>query len=130
MSVMHPAPRNAARESRSQCSVRLLATDGPREMNWDYLILTASNDHQAAAYRDQLDVRRKLGLLQGFRSVPVVPDPEGRRIGRGGSTVCCLTEVWRRELEGGRLLPRHGRPRRARAGRIAPGRRDVCGVPR
>lgn len=68
-------------------------------MTWDYLILTASNDQQAAAYRAELDVRRKLGLLQGFRSVLVVPDPEGRRVGSGGSTVCCLREVLSREMD-------------------------------
>lgn len=30
---------------------------------WDYLIVTASNDSQASAYRSQLDLRRRMGLL-------------------------------------------------------------------
>jgi fucokinase len=60
---------------------------------WDYLILTAANDVQAALYRDQLAVRAKLGLLGAFKQWLVVADPEGKRVGSGGSTVCCLLEV-------------------------------------
>jgi fucokinase len=65
---------------------------------WDYLIVTASNERQAEAYRMQLDVRRELGLLRDVRHVLVVADPGGRRIGSGGSTLFCLTEVLSREL--------------------------------
>ena len=61
--------------------------------NWDYLILTASNASQAAAYRAQLEVRQRLGLLGQLRQVIVVADPGGRRVGSGGSTICCLMEV-------------------------------------
>lgn len=60
---------------------------------WDYLILTASNDLQAEAYRMQLDLRRRMGLLAGVGEAMVVPDPDGRRIGSGGSTVLCLARV-------------------------------------
>ncbi|MGC9453971.1 MAG: fucose pyrophosphorylase domain-containing protein [Phycisphaerae bacterium] len=60
---------------------------------WDYLILTASNDLQAEAYRIQLDARRRLGLLAGIGEAMVVPDPDGRRIGSGASTVLCLARV-------------------------------------
>ena len=69
---------------------------------WDYLIVTASNELQSAAYRRQLDLRRKLGMLSGFGQVLVVPDPDGRRIGSGGSTIACLLEVLGRELSPGR----------------------------
>jgi len=69
---------------------------------WDYLILTASNARQAAAYEGQLAVRRALGLLAGARNVLVVADPPGRRIGSGGSTLLCLLEVLRRELPAGK----------------------------
>ncbi|MCJ7544460.1 MAG: hypothetical protein MUP47_07855, partial [Phycisphaerae bacterium] len=65
---------------------------------WDYLIVTASNEQQASAYRSQLDLRRRLGLLEGVREVLVVPDPQGRRVGSGGSTVYCLIELLRRHL--------------------------------
>ena len=71
---------------------------------WDYLIVTASNDQQASAYRSQLDLRRRLGLLGGVREVLVVPDPQGRRVGSGGSTVYCLMELLRRHLGGGDQL--------------------------
>jgi galactokinase/mevalonate kinase-like predicted kinase len=67
---------------------------------WDYLILTASNDRQAAAYEQQLTLRRSLGLLGQVREAVVVPDPGGRRVGSGGSTVCCLIEVLHREASG------------------------------
>ncbi len=71
---------------------------------WDYLIVTASNDQQAEAYEAQLRVRRELGLLSDVRDVLVVPDPGGKRVGSGGSTLCCLMEVLQRRL--GRKLAR------------------------
>jgi fucokinase len=64
---------------------------------WDYLILTASNALQAQAYESQLQARRELGLLPQAGEAFVVPDLEGRRIGSGGSTLCCLVEILRRE---------------------------------
>ena len=65
---------------------------------WDYLVVTASNGAQAAAYESQLAVRRELGLLAGVREVVVLPDPGGRRVGSGGSTIYCLLELLEREL--------------------------------
>ena len=65
---------------------------------WDYLIVTASNEAQARAYKSQLAIRRELGLLSEVREAIVVADPAGRRIGSGGSTLCCLLEVLRRRL--------------------------------
>jgi len=65
---------------------------------WDYLILTASDGRQARAYEAQVRLRQQLGLLAGVREALVVPDPGGKRVGSGGSTVCCLGEVLRREL--------------------------------
>jgi galactokinase/mevalonate kinase-like predicted kinase len=64
----------------------------------DYLIVTASNEHQAAVYRRQLDLRRQLGFLSGIGQTLVIPDIDGRRIGSGTSTLCCLMEVLRNEL--------------------------------
>ncbi|MBL7154184.1 MAG: hypothetical protein ISS79_10750 [Phycisphaerae bacterium] len=69
-----------------------------RLSKWDYLIVTASNALQAEAYESQLKVRRDLGLLSDVREVMVVADPDGRRIGSGGSTLCCLMEVLTRRL--------------------------------
>ena len=67
---------------------------------WDYLILTASSDVQAAAYERQLQMRRQLQLLCGARQTMVVADPGGRRVGSGGSTICSLLAVLDRELTG------------------------------
>ena len=78
------------------------AADKPLVAGWDYLILTASNDAQAAAYAEQLRLRRWLGYLAGVREVLVVADPGGRRVGSGGSTVACLIEVLGRERGAGR----------------------------
>jgi fucokinase len=60
---------------------------------WDYLIVTASNEAQAEAYEAQLKIRRDLGLVSDVRELMVVADPHGKRIGSGGSTLCCLMEV-------------------------------------
>ncbi len=60
---------------------------------WDYLVVTASNEKQAAAYKKQIDLRRSLGLASGAKRILVVPDPGGRRIGSGGSTVHCLHHI-------------------------------------
>ena len=65
---------------------------------WDYLIVTASNDAQAEAYKSQLKVRKDLGFLSSVSDVMVVPDPGGKRIGSGGSTLYCLIEVLNRKL--------------------------------
>jgi fucokinase len=64
---------------------------------WDYLIVTAANERQAAAYELQMQTRRRIGPLRDVRNVLVVPDAEGRRVGSGGSTLHCLFEVLRRE---------------------------------
>jgi fucokinase len=60
---------------------------------WDYLIVTASNATQARAYEAQLRARQELGLLPRVREVVVAADPEGKRIGSGGSTIHCIAEV-------------------------------------
>jgi len=65
---------------------------------WDYLIVTASNEAQARAYESQLKVRQDMGLLSSVRNVMVVPDPGGKRIGSGGSTLYCLMEVLNKKL--------------------------------
>jgi fucokinase len=68
--------------------------------NWDYLILTASNDQQAAAYEKQLGFRRRTGQLSRVRQTLVVADVQGKRIGSGGSTLQCLSRVLQLEAAG------------------------------
>src|SRR6266702_330386 len=69
----------------------------PLQGSWDYLVVTASSDVQAEAYRSQIELRRSIGQLTQVRQVLVVPDLEGRRIGSGGSTIECLRQVVERE---------------------------------
>ncbi len=64
---------------------------------WHYLVVTAANARQAAAYETQIRMRRDIGQLSEVREVLVVPDAEGRRIGSGGSTLGCLLEILHRE---------------------------------
>jgi hypothetical protein len=68
-----------------------------RNSTWDYLIITAANEQQASAYRALLDQRTDLGLIPDVKNIMVVPDPEGKRIGSGGSTILCLLTVLDRE---------------------------------
>jgi len=60
---------------------------------WDLILLTASDDGQAAAYRWQLDWRGEAGLLPATARFAVVPDPGGRRIGSGRATLAGLAEA-------------------------------------
>lgn len=70
---------------------------------WDYLILTAANAQQAAAYEEQIRLRRDAGELSQVRHFLVVADIDGQRIGSAGSTLHCLTEVLRRESPRGEV---------------------------
>jgi len=65
---------------------------------WDYLIVTASNDAQAATYGEQLRLRQQLGFFPDVRETLVVADPNGLRIGSGGSTIYCLYQILQHEL--------------------------------
>ena len=57
---------------------------------WDYIILTASNDHQAEGFRKQLTQRQASGALPPRTAFHVIPDPEGKRVGSGGATLNVL----------------------------------------
>jgi len=62
---------------------------------WDFLILTAANEHQADLYRKELSVRSAPAGPVGPFFPPiqknvVVPDPPRRRIGSGGATLAAL----------------------------------------
>lgn len=65
---------------------------------WDYLVLTAANEHQAAGYRHELSARCSgVGPHGSFFSSSqhflVVPDPPGIRAGSGGATFNVLREI-------------------------------------
>ena len=55
-------------------------------IQWDYVILTASNEEQAAAYQAQIDARLAAGRLPAGTVYEVLPDPDGKRVGSGGAT--------------------------------------------
>lgn len=94
-----------------------------RAVAWDYLCLTAANEEQAAYYRSQLALRREQGMLGDAARHLVVADPDGKRIGSGGSTLECLRQIlsmemgarndrddpaaWREVLAGLRILILH-----------------------
>jgi len=77
-----------------------------RAKSWDYLIVTAANDRQAAGYEAQIRLRRELQQLPQVGEVLVIPDQDGRRVGSGGSTLQCLAEVLRRESQSADHLDR------------------------
>lgn len=62
-------------------------------LKWDYIILTASNEEQAAAYREQISYRLKNDLLPQSTQYAVLADPEGKRVGSGGATFNVLKYI-------------------------------------
>ncbi|MBQ7817730.1 MAG: bifunctional fucokinase/L-fucose-1-P-guanylyltransferase [Oscillospiraceae bacterium] len=60
---------------------------------WDYVILTASNEHQAAIFRAQLAQREAAGFLPSRTHFAVEPDAGGKRIGSGGATLGVLRYI-------------------------------------
>lgn len=57
---------------------------------WDYVVLTASNEAQAMSFEEQIAWRREKGVLPKNTRFLVIPDPEGKRIGSGGATLQVL----------------------------------------
>ena len=76
---------------------------------WDYIILTASNEAQANAYRQQIAIRRAKNLLPARTHYAVLPDPDGLRVGSGGATLNALRYVCTQEgtFAGKRILCIH-----------------------
>lgn len=60
---------------------------------WDYVILTASNEEQAEAYRLQINYRLEMNLLPKRTKYVVLPDPDGKRVGSGGATFNVLKYI-------------------------------------
>ena len=55
---------------------------------WDYVVLTASNEHQAHAFRLQIESRKD--ALPARTKFAVIPDEGGVRVGSGGATLSVL----------------------------------------
>ena len=68
-------------------------------IKWDYIILTASNEAQATAYRNQIENRLEKGLLPEETTYAVLPDPEGKRAGSGGATFQVMRYIADQEPE-------------------------------
>lgn len=64
---------------------------------WDYVILTASNEAQAKAYRVQIEHRLANRQLPSSTHYAVIPDLNGQRVGSGGATLSCIKYVAERE---------------------------------
>ena len=52
---------------------------------WDYIVLTASNEEQAEAFRSQISYRQGKNVLPCRTKYMVLPDPDGKRVGSGGA---------------------------------------------
>ena len=76
---------------------------------WDYIILTASNEDQARAYREQIDYRLRGGCLPAQTHYAVLPDRDGLRVGSGGATLGVIRYVHEHAgtFRGKRLLVIH-----------------------
>lgn len=78
---------------------------------WDYIILTASNEHQAEGFRAQLAQRAMDHFLPKGTHFAVVSDPDGKRVGSGGATLGVLRyiaqQTGRSEFDGLRILVIH-----------------------
>ena len=55
---------------------------------WDYVILTASNEHQAQSFQLQIESRKE--YLPSRTQFAVIPDEGGVRVGSGGATLSVL----------------------------------------
>jgi len=55
---------------------------------WDYIIITASNEHQAESFRLQIESRRE--YLPARTKIGIIPDEGGVRVGSGGATLSVL----------------------------------------
>lgn len=68
--------------------------------NWNWIILTASNEEQAKAYREEIDYRLKRKLLPRETQYAVIPDQKGKRVGSGGATLNALKYIYENLKEG------------------------------
>jgi fucokinase len=57
---------------------------------YDICVITAANEYQAQGYREQIKSRVDSGKLPQETKFIVISDPQGKRIGSGGSTIFVL----------------------------------------
>lgn len=98
------------------------------------LILTAPGERQAEQFRCQLGKRERLGLLYDIDEWRVVPDPPGRKVGSGGSTIHVICELARDRsvkevLDGQRVLVIHAGGESRRMPAYAACGKPFCPIP-
>ncbi len=64
---------------------------------WDYIVLTASNEEQANAFQSQITYRQNKNVLPCKTKYLVLPDPDGKRVGSGGATLQVLRKLVEQE---------------------------------
>lgn len=74
---------DALKDYEYACHTRVAGT-------WDWIVLTAANERQAASYRLALEKRRRENRLPIATQFEVVADFEDKRIGSGGATLNIL----------------------------------------
>lgn len=62
---------------------------------WDYIVLTASNEQQAEGFRKMIEARKS--YLPRKTHFAVIPDRDGKRIGSGGATLAVLKYLYAQE---------------------------------
>ena len=74
---------------------------------WDYIILTASNEHQAETFRLQIESRRE--YIPKKTKIAIIPDEGGVRVGSGGATLSVIKYLRQQEksFDGLRILVIH-----------------------
>jgi hypothetical protein len=60
---------------------------------YNVCVITAANDYQAQGYRKQLQWRKDNGNLPEQTEFFVFSDPQGKRVGSGGSTIYVLYKL-------------------------------------
>ncbi len=84
------SPDIAALSRRARDSfAALLSGDAPHPW-WDALVVTASSERQAKAYREEIAWRTESGRLPGKCTYLVAPDLNDQRLGSGGATINAL----------------------------------------
>jgi galactokinase/mevalonate kinase-like predicted kinase len=69
------------------------------QKSYDICVITAANEYQAEGYREQIKWRRDRDALPDETEFIVIADPEGKRIGSGGSTIYVLYQLLRHFLQ-------------------------------
>ena len=63
---------------------------GKKQIGWDWIIITASNEEQKKSYLEQIEYRKKINFFPRDLKIDVIADPNGERVGSGGATINVL----------------------------------------